>query len=98
MSYLLMFFINLIPGCKFRVDEEGEIIGVDEVEVRFLSFRVAPASAAKFTLSPLSLAQLGEWAYDYSKSLQPSLQRWWQGLELTSLSPSHFCSPTPPRS
>ncbi|MEI4855982.1 hypothetical protein, partial [Klebsiella pneumoniae] len=23
----------LIPGCKFRVDEEGEIIGVDEVEL-----------------------------------------------------------------
>jgi hypothetical protein len=32
-----MFLINLIPGCKFRVDEEGEIIGVDEVEVRLLS-------------------------------------------------------------
>lgn len=38
MSYALMFLINLIPGCKFRVDEEGEIIGVDEVEVRCLSF------------------------------------------------------------
>mgnify|MGYP006876451338 CR=1 FL=1 len=37
MSYSLMFLINLIPGCKFRVDEEGEIIGVDEVEVRLLS-------------------------------------------------------------
>lgn len=35
VSYALMFLINLIPGCKFRVDEEGEIIGVDEVEVRF---------------------------------------------------------------
>jgi len=34
MSYILMFLINLIPGCKFRTDEEGEIIGVDEVEVR----------------------------------------------------------------
>ncbi|GAA5908498.1 hypothetical protein JCM5296_004777 [Sporobolomyces johnsonii] len=33
VSYLLMFLINLIPGCKFRVDEEGEIIGVDEVEL-----------------------------------------------------------------
>lgn len=33
VSYILMFLINLIPGCKFRVDEEGEIIGVDEVEV-----------------------------------------------------------------
>ncbi|BGO96242.1 hypothetical protein NBRC10512_002114 [Rhodotorula toruloides] len=32
VSYALMFLINLIPGCKFRVDEEGEIIGVDEVE------------------------------------------------------------------
>ncbi|GAA5833570.1 hypothetical protein JCM11251_003529 [Rhodosporidiobolus azoricus] len=32
VSYILMFLINLIPGCKFRVDEEGEIIGVDEVE------------------------------------------------------------------
>lgn len=28
-----MTLINLIPGCKFRVDEEGEIIGVDEVEL-----------------------------------------------------------------
>ncbi|BGP58638.1 hypothetical protein JCM8202v2_006307 [Rhodotorula sphaerocarpa] len=33
VSYALMFLINLIPGCKFRVDEEGEIIGVDEVEL-----------------------------------------------------------------
>ncbi|KAG0655762.1 hypothetical protein C6P46_000724 [Rhodotorula mucilaginosa] len=33
VSYSLMFLINLIPGCKFRVDEEGEIIGVDEVEL-----------------------------------------------------------------
>ncbi|GAA5886996.1 hypothetical protein JCM6882_009410 [Rhodosporidiobolus microsporus] len=33
ISYILMFLINLIPGCKFRVDEEGEIIGVDEVEL-----------------------------------------------------------------
>jgi len=32
-----MFLINLIPGCKFRTDEEGEIIGVDEVEVRLIS-------------------------------------------------------------
>ena len=38
MSYALMFIINLIPGCKFRVDEEGEIIGVDEVEVRLILF------------------------------------------------------------
>ncbi|GAA6052558.1 hypothetical protein JCM3770_003242 [Rhodotorula araucariae] len=33
MSYILMTLINLIPGCKFRVDEEGEIVGVDEVEM-----------------------------------------------------------------
>lgn len=33
MSYILMTLINLIPGCKFRVDEEGEIIGVDDVEM-----------------------------------------------------------------
>ncbi|GJN94585.1 hypothetical protein Rhopal_007668-T1 [Rhodotorula paludigena] len=33
ISYILMFLINLIPGCKFRVDEEGEIIGVDEAEL-----------------------------------------------------------------
>lgn len=33
MSYILMFLINLIPGCKFRTDEEGEIVGVDEVEL-----------------------------------------------------------------
>ncbi|GAA5884023.1 hypothetical protein JCM16303_001363 [Sporobolomyces ruberrimus] len=33
VSYILMFLINLIPGCKFRTDEEGEIIGVDEVEL-----------------------------------------------------------------
>ncbi|GAA5979287.1 hypothetical protein JCM11641_001983 [Rhodosporidiobolus odoratus] len=33
ISYILMTLINLIPGCKFRVDEEGEVIGVDEVEL-----------------------------------------------------------------
>ncbi|GAA5858232.1 hypothetical protein JCM8547_005701 [Rhodosporidiobolus lusitaniae] len=33
VSYILMTLINFIPGCKFRVDEEGEIIGVDEVEL-----------------------------------------------------------------
>lgn len=37
-----MTLINLIPGCKFRTDEEGEIVGVDDAEcgewaVRFLS-------------------------------------------------------------
>lgn len=27
-----MTLINLIPGCKFRTDEEGEIVGVDDAE------------------------------------------------------------------
>ncbi|KAK4048908.1 hypothetical protein OIV83_004464 [Microbotryomycetes sp. JL201] len=32
MTLILMFLINLIPGCKFRTDEESEIVGVDDVE------------------------------------------------------------------
>lgn len=32
VTLLIMFFINLIPGCKFRASEEAEIVGMDEVE------------------------------------------------------------------
>ncbi|KAL1405446.1 hypothetical protein Q8F55_009078 [Vanrija albida] len=32
VTILIMFFINLIPGCKFRASEEAEIVGMDEVE------------------------------------------------------------------
>ncbi|KAM0754568.1 ammonium transporter [Meredithblackwellia eburnea MCA 4105] len=32
MTYAIMFLINLIPGCKFRADEEAEIVGMDEAE------------------------------------------------------------------
>ena len=33
VTYLIMFLINLIPGCKFRATEEAEIVGMDEVEL-----------------------------------------------------------------
>ena len=33
VTYLLMFLINLIPGCQFRASEEAEIVGMDEVEL-----------------------------------------------------------------
>lgn len=32
VSWILMTLINWIPGCKFRTDEEGEIVGVDDAE------------------------------------------------------------------
>jgi len=32
VTIAIMFFINLIPGCKFRASEEAEIVGMDEVE------------------------------------------------------------------
>ncbi|TIB70609.1 transcription factor [Wallemia mellicola] len=32
VTYAIMFVINLIPGLRFRVDEEGEIMGLDERE------------------------------------------------------------------
>jgi len=33
MTYIIMFLINFIPGCKFRATEEAEIVGMDEVEL-----------------------------------------------------------------
>lgn len=33
ITYILMFIINLIPGCHFRSTEEAEIVGMDEVEL-----------------------------------------------------------------
>ena len=33
VTYLIMFIINLIPGCHFRSSEEAEIVGQDEVEL-----------------------------------------------------------------
>ncbi|SCV67221.1 BQ2448_5867 [Microbotryum intermedium] len=33
MCFALMFLINLIPGCKFRVDENQEIVGTDDAEL-----------------------------------------------------------------
>lgn len=33
VTYILLFLINLIPGCKFRSSEEAEIVGIDEAEV-----------------------------------------------------------------
>ncbi|KAK4687861.1 ammonium transporter, Amt family, partial [Tremellales sp. Uapishka_1] len=32
VTYVIMFVINLIPGCHFRADEEAEIVGMDEME------------------------------------------------------------------
>lgn len=29
VTYAIMFFINLIPGCHFRATEEAEIVGMD---------------------------------------------------------------------
>lgn len=31
-TYVIMFIIDHIPGCRFRADEEGEMCGMDEVE------------------------------------------------------------------
>jgi len=76
MTYILLFLINLIPGCKFRTSEEVEIVGVDEAEVSRLSVLAArlerslpsrlslPLSLSKSSDSQLPL-QLGEFAYDY---------------------------------
>ncbi|KPV74439.1 uncharacterized protein RHOBADRAFT_44929 [Rhodotorula graminis WP1] len=33
MTYVLLFLINLIPGCKFRSTEEAEIVGIDEEQL-----------------------------------------------------------------
>ncbi|GAA5913273.1 hypothetical protein JCM6882_000050 [Rhodosporidiobolus microsporus] len=33
VSYILLFLINLIPGLKFRVSEDYEIVGIDEAEI-----------------------------------------------------------------
>ncbi|SGY39621.1 BQ5605_C003g02248 [Microbotryum silenes-dioicae] len=33
VCFALMFLINLIPGCKFRVDENQEIVGTDDAEL-----------------------------------------------------------------
>ncbi|GAA5827499.1 hypothetical protein JCM11251_003836 [Rhodosporidiobolus azoricus] len=33
VSFILLFVINLIPGLKFRISEDEEIIGVDEAEI-----------------------------------------------------------------
>lgn len=29
VTYAIMFFINLIPGCHFRATDEAEIVGMD---------------------------------------------------------------------
>lgn len=33
ITYVIMFAINLIPGCKFRSTDEAEIVGMDEIEL-----------------------------------------------------------------
>ncbi|GJN90149.1 hypothetical protein Rhopal_003148-T1 [Rhodotorula paludigena] len=35
VTYILLFLINLIPGCKFRSSEEAEIVGIDEAEFAY---------------------------------------------------------------
>ena len=32
-SCLILFFINLIPGCHLRASEEAEILGMDDAEI-----------------------------------------------------------------
>ncbi|KAK4699001.1 ammonium transporter, Amt family, partial [Phenoliferia sp. Uapishka_3] len=32
MTYIIMYIINIIPGCHFRASEEAEIVGMDEAE------------------------------------------------------------------
>ena len=32
-SCVILFFINLIPGCSLRASEESEILGMDETEI-----------------------------------------------------------------
>lgn len=29
VTYVIMFLINLIPGCKFRATEDAQIVGMD---------------------------------------------------------------------
>ncbi|TIA73411.1 hypothetical protein E3P91_01521 [Wallemia ichthyophaga] len=33
MTYILLFLINLIPGCQFRADDDDEIMGMDLAEL-----------------------------------------------------------------
>ena len=32
-SCLILFLINLIPGCNLRASEEAEVLGIDEAEI-----------------------------------------------------------------
>ena len=32
-SCLILFLINLVPGCHLRVDEASEVMGVDDAEI-----------------------------------------------------------------
>ena len=33
MTYVLLFLINLIPGCKFRAEDDDQIVGMDLAEL-----------------------------------------------------------------
>lgn len=39
MTLIILVAIDFIPGCSLRASEEGEIIGIDEDQVKFL-FRI----------------------------------------------------------
>ena len=41
-SCLILFLINLIPGCSLRASEEAEVLGIDEAEIG--EFAVSPTS------------------------------------------------------
>ena len=32
-SCIILFLINLIPGCHLRASEEAEVLGIDEAEI-----------------------------------------------------------------
>lgn len=100
VSYALMFLINLIPGCKFRVDEEGEIIGVDEVEVRsrLLSFRRLEAHSvlARRPASSAMTSSLSDEKSTRRTASTPSRLRTSTPRPLPTRAPQHTSSP--PRS
>lgn len=55
VCWILMTLINLIPGCKFRTDEEGEIVGVDDAECGEWAVRSVPLLLSLSLADPPSL-------------------------------------------
>lgn len=91
VCWILMTLINLIPGCKFRTDEEGEIVGVDDAECGewAVSRPLLPLSSPSSSLAPSANPP------SRSTTLSTSVATWNPPLAWPA-SPLTMATPKPP--